>query len=52
MKEKAAECKKNGKVGQALDTYNECLKLIDSSEDTIEYLALLLNRCACYLHMK
>lgn len=31
--------------------YNECLKKIDTSE-TIEYLAILLNKCACFLKLE
>lgn len=34
-----------------MEIYNECLKILDQNE-TVEYLALLLNRCACYLHLK
>lgn len=41
---------KNKEVASALEIYNECLKKSDQ-EDTLEYLALLLNKCACYLHL-
>lgn len=43
---------REGRVKEALDIYSECLKKLDSSDDTIEYLAILLNRCACFLHLK
>lgn len=36
---------------EALEIYNECLKKIDS-EDFMDVIAILLNRCACYLHLE
>ncbi|EAR87721.1 tetratricopeptide repeat protein (macronuclear) [Tetrahymena thermophila SB210] len=51
LKAQAAAFMKENKVSEALEIYNECLKKIDSTE-TIEYLAILLNRCACFLKLE
>lgn len=42
---------KEGKFEAALDRYNECLKLLDAA-DVLEYLAILQNRCVCYLKLQ
>ena len=42
---------KDSKFEAALDRYNECLKLLDASE-VLEYLAILQNRCVCYLKLQ
>lgn len=51
FKEEAAALLKDGKFEAALDRYSECLKLIDAS-DVLEYLAILQNRCVCYLRLQ
>lgn len=37
---------------EALEVYGECMKKIDSSTETLEYLAILLNRCTCFLKIE
>ncbi|KAL4480776.1 hypothetical protein ABPG72_001645 [Tetrahymena utriculariae] len=51
LKAQAANFMKENKISEALEIYNECMKKIDSTE-TIEYLAILLNRCACFLKLE
>ena len=51
MKAEAAVSIKEGKVKEGLEIYNECLKKIDS-DDTLEFLAILLNKCACFLRLE
>lgn len=51
LKEEAALKMKEKKINEALEIYNECLKILDTNE-IVEYLALLLNRCVCYLNLK
>ena len=51
FKEEAASLLKEGKFEAALDRYNECLKLLDAA-DVLEYLAILQNRCVCYLKLQ
>lgn len=51
MKAEAAELLKSLKVAEALEKYNDCLKIVDST-DVMEYLALLQNRCVCYMKLE
>jgi len=51
LKLEAAQLMKEQQPSNALELYKECLKLLDQ-EDVLEYLAVLLNTCACYLALK
>jgi 3-methyladenine DNA glycosylase Tag len=39
---------KENKIKEALENYNQCLKLMQEAEDVQEYLAVLQNQCVCY----
>lgn len=51
LKQQAAQLVGEKQHAAALDIYNQALQLIEANDDTIDYLSILLNRCACYVHL-
>ena len=40
------------KANKALQIYTKCLKMLENSENTSEYLTILQNQCICYERLK
>jgi tetratricopeptide (TPR) repeat protein len=51
MRESAKKFIEEGKFEEALEQYNECLKILPQSE-VLDYLSVLQNRLVCYLRLE